>query len=261
MDHQQVNESQTVDGRKVTVVVLAAGLGQRLAGVSGGRPKWLLDVNGTTIAERQLAGFGQLVSGVTAVTGAGASQIVDFARSVSVQTLHNPMHELYNNWYSALIALEARQFADDELLILVNADLCAEPVLFSGFFHEATKSTADALIAADFDRALTDEAMKMSRAVGDDPHRLGAIGKVGVSTPVAEYPGLLALRGRRIADYAHVLRRFGADPACHNNWYEHGIQAELEAGRAWTMIPVRTSAWVEIDTPDDLTSATSLLAS
>ncbi len=260
---QTVNTGQRADVGAVSVVVLAAGLGQRLAGVSGGRPKWLLDVNGRTIADRQLDGFaqlGSLISSVTAVTGAEAAQIEAVARARGVHTLHNPLHAQYNNWYSALLALEARPFGDDELLVLANADLCGESTLFSAFMQDAVESSAGAVIAADFARELTDEAMKMSRADGAGD-LLGAIGKVEVSAPVAEYPGLLALRGRRIPDYARTLRAFEADPACHNNWYEHGIQAELAAGRPWTMIGVRTPAWVEIDTPDDLAGATALLAS
>ena len=89
--------------------------------------------------------------------------------------------------------------------------------------------------------------------------RLAAIGKVGVDEPVGEYPGLLALTPERAAAYARTLAEFADEPGSVNNWYEHGIQRETERGQAWTVLPTRTSDWVEIDTPDDLDQATAML--
>jgi choline kinase len=247
---------------QVAVAVLAAGLGQRLAPVSGGRPKWLLEVAGLTIADRQLEGFtrlGATLSHTIAVIGAGAEHVRAVAVNHRIHTIFNDQFDRLNNWYSALLALDQLNREDADLVVLVNADLCASPDFFEGFVRDALATDAAAMIAADFGRPLTDEAMKMSRRAGADPLLLGAIGKTGVEHPVAEYPGLVALRPARAREYAEQLRTFTADPGCHNNWYEHGIQAELRRGRPWTMIPVRAADWVEIDTPDDLAAATSLL--
>lgn len=247
--------------KRVVVAVLAAGLGQRLAAVSGGRPKWLLEVGGVTIAERQLEGFERLGSTVTrivAVTGAGADHVAAMIAQHRIDTVFNDHYDRLNNWYSALLALDTLNQEDADLVVLANADLCAPPDFFEGFVRDALASDAPAVVAADFDRPLTDEAMKLSRR-DSDPFALSAIGKTGVTYPVAEYPGLLALRPARARAYADKLRTFRDDPACHNNWYEHGVQAELQRGLGWTMIPVRTGDWVEIDTPDDLAAAGHLL--
>src|SRR2546421_9309111 len=42
-------------GAQVHVVILAAGRGSRLGAVAESTPKWLLDVGGSTIADRHLA--------------------------------------------------------------------------------------------------------------------------------------------------------------------------------------------------------------
>lgn len=246
---------------QVAVVVLAAGLGQRLTEVSDGRPKWLLRVGAETIAERQLDGFrrlSDLLDRVIVVAGAAAQHVHEFAARHGLEILDNEQYAARNNWYSAQLGLEAAAERPVRQIIVVNGDLCATPTFFEDFVRDALALDGDdspAILAADLGRPLTDEAMK----VATDGSRLTAIGKVDVDDPVGEYPGLLALTPQRAVAFARTLAEFADEPGSVNNWYEHGIQRETARGQTWTVLPTRTSDWVEIDTPDDLDQATALL--
>ncbi len=100
-----------MDDRDDVLVVLAAGTGTRLGDLTVTDPKWLLDVNGTRIAERQLSaldGLFDLTRQLRVVTGHGAAAVrpVLASRGIPVNSvLHNEQYAIKNNWYSVLLAL------------------------------------------------------------------------------------------------------------------------------------------------------------
>src|SRR3712207_2526439 len=108
------------------VVVLAAGKGSRLGRHGEETPKWLLEVGGRTIAERQLEGVaaaGDAVASVQVVTGHAAGVIDEWLRDrpEQVGTVFNPEYADINNWWSLLRAL--RELPEDGPVAVINADL------------------------------------------------------------------------------------------------------------------------------------------
>lgn len=242
------------------VVVLAAGLGRRLASVTA-LPKWLTPVGDTCPADAHLAAFVRAgIDRTLVVVGDQPAPILDrlapWRDRLAVEVVANDRSADRNNWYSLLLGLDAwlAAAAPDDDVAVVNSDLYAAPTWFEKLLGSV--AGAGAALAVDPERGRTDEAMKV--AVGHDG-LVTAIGKVGVPEPDGEYVGLAwfdhaAARGLRAE-----LAAFLDQPARADHWYEHGIAEHLAAGAPYRAVPVPSSDWVEIDDEADLAAARRLL--
>ena len=238
------------------VVVLAAGRGSRLGHLGAQTPKWLLDVGGTTIAARQLAGIAAAgARTIRVVTGHAAGAIERFAAGrPELCLVHNPRYADRNNWFSVLLAL--RDIGDADRVVVVNGDLCAEPDWFARFLVDAATTPHDALIAVDLGRVLTDESMKVEARGG----ALEAIGKTGVAAAVGEYVGMLMARGTALARLRAALEGLERIPAAADAWYEHAVADAARGGVRWQIWPTPNSRWVEIDDGHDHAAALGMAA-
>ena len=240
------------------VVVLAAGKGSRLGALGDATPKWLLDVGGRTIAERQLEGVaaaGDAAASVQVVVGHAASAIEDWLgeRAQDVGTVMNPEYADINNWWSLLRAL--RELPDEGPVVVINADLLVAPSVVEAFIRDVAAGKHEAMLAVDLERRLTDESMKVS---SHPDGTLARIGKVGIDDPVGEYIGILAARGEGLRRLRERLESFVDDPASVNEWYEGAVGRCAAAGVAWHVWPVPGGGWVEIDDDADLETAQAL---
>lgn len=243
------------------VVVLAAGRGSRLGALGEERPKWLLEVGDRTIADRQLEGIRSAqdaVGSISVVTG-HASAIIEAwleAREEDVGVIFNPEFAEINNWWSLLRAL--RELPEEGPVVVINADLLTEPSAVAGFVRASASGEAEAMLAVDLERRLTDESMKVSRG---PEGTLLRIGKIGIEEPVGEYVGMLAARGEGLASLRAGLEVFVDRDECVNEWYEGAVGRTAAAGTPWAIWPMPTGSWVEIDDDGDLEAARALVAS
>ena len=242
------------------VVVLAAGRGSRLGALGDATPKWLLPVGGRTLADRHLEGIaraGRSVASVRVVVGHAAAAIEREleGRAQSVGTCPNPEYAELNNWWSMLRAL--RELPDDGPVVLVNADLLVEPEHVTSFVEEAAAGHADAVLAVDLVKTLTDESMKVSLTADDT---LDRIGKVDIDDPAGEYIGMLMARGGALRRLRAVLEGFVGRPDCADEWYEGAVGRTAADGVPWHVWAMAPGAWVEIDDDADLAAAESLAA-
>jgi choline kinase len=246
----------------IELVVLTAGRGTRLGHLSGETPKWLLDVAGETIAERQLEAVGRVRGGTgntiatRVVVGHAAAAVAAFLgqrRASGIELVENPAYDRLNNWYSLLLAL--RQIATarrDARVVVLNGDLVAAPSWFEGFLRDSATTDREALIAVDMQRELTDESMKVSVTPGPDGGLvLGRIGKVGVENPAGEYVGMFMARASVLDELTSALEGFVDEPSDAQNWYEHAIGLTAAAGCPRIVWPTPDSRWVEIDDDAD----------
>jgi choline kinase len=242
----------------VHVVVLAAGRGSRLGPLGEERPKWLLEVGGRTLADRQLAGIraaDSAVASVSVVVGHAAEAIARDVgeRDGQIALIDNPQYESCNNWWSVLRAL--RELPAGAPVVIINADLLIDPSEVCEFIAAAAQGTADGLLAADLEQAVTDESMKVSLRPDGVIDR---IGKVDIPAPAGEYVGILMARGATLAAFRAELEAFVGRPEHTDEWYEAAVGRSAAAGAEWRVWPVRTAAWVEIDDDRDLRSAEAL---
>jgi choline kinase len=239
---------------QLDVVVLAAGRGSRLAAIGDDKPKWLLEVAGSTIASRQLAALDLLdddaLRSVTVVTGHAAEALDGVDLGPLATTLYNERFLELNNWYSVLMAL--RSLPDDARVVIMNGDLCAPPAWIASFFHDCLTTAQEGQLAIDFERTLTEESMKVS--VGD-AGQLVTIGKHPFPKPVGEYVGLMMASGSVLADFRAQLEAFTADVKDANQWYEGAVGVTAGRSTHWHLWATPGSGWVEIDDLADLAHA------
>lgn len=244
------------------VVVLAAGKGSRLGALGPDTPKWLLPVGDETIADRQLQGLaagGDHVASVTALTGHAAGAIDRYLaeHGADASTLFNDHYADWNNWYSVLLAL--RHLPQDARVTFMNSDLFVEPDIVSAFVEAAATTDAEALIAVDLERELTDESMKVTRR-GDGT--LDRIGKIpDMPSGDGEYIGILMARGSVLRRFREGLEAFEGRPESVDEWYEGAVRDTAAAGADWVVWPVPSGRWVEIDDDGDLAKALELVPS
>jgi choline kinase len=244
-----------------TAVVLAAGLGRRLAGATT-RPKWLAPVDGAHPADAHLEAFAATALDRVHVVVSPESSTIEahltpWQERLDLRLVPNPHASDRNNWYSLLLGLEAAAEAGDDVLV-ANSDLFADASWFVDLIGALRRADQPAALAIDPARGRTDEAMKVARA-GNGTTVTG-IGKVGIADPAGEYVGLGWWTAPAASELAKVLAGFEGDATRVDHWYEHGIQAHIEAGGAYGAVPVPSSRWVEIDDEADLAEARALRA-
>jgi choline kinase len=248
------------------VIVLAAGKGSRLGTTGAETPKWLLEVGGRTIADRQLeaaelarAETDGAVGSVRVVTGHAEGEVARFLSERSdedAHTIFNPHYATLNNWYSVLLALREIDHAGARLVI-INGDLFAPAEWLAAFIAESAMTESESLIGVDLERRLTDESMKVSADPGP-PRLIREIGKVGVDDAIGEYVGLLMVRGAVLRAFRDSLETFVGDPSHAQEWYERSIGLTAAGGTPWLVWPTPDSGWVEIDDEDDLRLASAM---
>ena len=248
----------------IHLVVLAAGRGRRLGALGDDTPKWLLEVGGATLAERQLEAVQRAarqspdpVGSVNVVVGHAAPAIASFVstrRDLDITLVDNSAYDEINNWYSLLLALRALEAGHEDRIVVFNADLLAHPDWFTRFLLDSAGAASETLIAVDTARPLTDESMKVSL---DDGTRnlLGRIGKVGVRDPVGEYVGMFMVRGSARTTLAATLKSYVGSAPARDNWYEHAIGETAAGGTPWVVWPTPDSEWIEIDDETDYAAA------
>jgi choline kinase len=249
------------------VIILAAGRGSRLGRLGADTPKWLLDVGGATIADRQLTGIvaaDRRVPGglgaIHVVTGHSSAAIDAFAAmrpEHDLSLLHNVDYARRNNWFSVLLALRAVGDRDGGRVAVINGDLCAEPAWITSFLVAAATTASESLVAVDLERTLTDESMKVA-VRPDDRSALQAIGKTDVVAPVGEYVGMLMARGDTLAALRDALESFEGAAEAADAWYEGAVALTAQRGTAWRVWGTPDSRWVEIDDDRDHDAAVRL---
>jgi len=255
------------------VVVLAAGHGNRLGSAGGPGPKWLIDVDGSPIADRHLLGIEQALgpdTEVVVVVGHAAHRVERYCAAYAASSLRprlvpNDHHDSRNNWYSLLVGLDALDgtLSGDDVVVIVNSDLFGMPTWIATFLEAATDvRDVPGLLAVDVLRPLTPEAMKVAATPADAAGRrwCTAIGKVGVLDPVGEYVGMSALAptGRMMVHDA--LRTLATKEDRTDAWYEEAFQEAASLSPFLMVWPTPSSDWVEIDDADDLRAANRLAA-
>jgi choline kinase len=249
-----------VPSEALDVIILAAGRGSRLGRLGADTPKWLLDIGGATIADRQLAGIGAAaghgpggLGSVRVVTGHASAAIRAFAAARpdhDLRLLHNGDYDRRNNWFSVLLGLRAASGPDGRRVAVINGDLCAEPAWIASFLVAAATTPSESLLAVDRARTVTDESMKVA-VRPDDASALYAIGKTDVAAPVGEYVGMLMARSAMLARLRSALESFEHIPAAADAWYERAVGATADDGARWQIWDTPDSSWVEIDDESD----------
>ncbi len=238
-------------------IILAAGVGSRLFGDDRAQPpKSLIEFGGQTLMQRHIETLQKLgISALTLVVGyrkdVVAGEALKYARDGFVEVIENPMYRggsLLSMWH----ARNAYRQGDD--VLFMDADTLYDTEILKRLM------ASDASSAFAFDADLDD---------GDDPVRIclrdGGIvdfGKriVGKFDAIGEWPGFMKVSAETGALLASSLENL-VDGGNLMGAYEEAIRDVIigEPVGTFEIVDVSDLSWIEIDFPDDLERAKSMI--
>lgn len=236
-------------------VILAAGIGSRLAPLTNDRPKVLVEVAGRSFLTRQLellATAGIPSRDVVVVGGYRIDRLREAlaAGGHACQVVVNDRYEPWNNFYSLLVARDA--LAGHDFL-----QLDGDVLLDGKLLPRVAAAPGEAVLAVDCRGELDEETMKVQLAGG----RVTAISKkLPPARCVGEYIGVTKLSAAVAHQVFDELAKFPAENLTHE-YYEHAFHRLIGAGRvSFGIVDVHDCTVLEIDNALDLQRAEALLA-
>lgn len=244
--------------KKPKAIMIAAGVDTRLMPLTKDKPKCMLDVNGKTILQRQIATFKQC----------GIDDIV-VVRGYKKKSINYPGLRYYynsnyrtNNILSSLFSAEAEM--DDEFIAAYS------DILF-------TASVVENLLKSSADICLCIDTGWRSRYVDRHQHpieeaekavlRDGKVGKIGKAINPneahGEFVGLAKFSktgaeifrsNYKIAEKLFSNKPFHEAPVFHKAYFTDMVQELIDRGFVVDYVGVAGN-WIEIDTHEDLQKA------
>ncbi len=230
-------------------VILAAGVGSRMAGSTGGMPKCMVRVGGRSILSRALATLdGAGIRRVTIVTGYERDAIerhaVMHAGGLAIEFIHNAEYRSTNNCVS-LWMVRSRLNED---FVLLESDL----LFTAGTLASVMRPDAAAVCRLG-------PRMHGTVATVADDGRVGRFILADEAPPTGEFYKTVNLYGLRYRTWHdavwpaldRMVRRNDV-----GNFYERAFALAIEEGPLRLRASIcKPEAWCEVDTPDDLKEA------
>lgn len=231
-------------------LILAAGLGSRLAPITDTCPKSMVPVNGTPILFKQIENLKENgITDITVVSGYLGDVLRDavLAKYPEVKVIHSVDYASTNNMYSAYLGREA---VEGEAFLMMNADV----------FYDA--SVVKSLLAFEAENAIVTDIgnyLEESMKVVEKDGRLVEIAKtitkedaLGASIDVYKFS---PEAGKAFFD---VCRDFIEVKKELTMWSEVALNEVL--GKVEFKACPLDGRWLEIDNHDDLAAAEKLFA-
>ncbi len=237
--------------RPTTALLLAAGMGSRLAPLTDSTAKCLVDLSGVSILERLLRvlnsqGFTRLVVVVGHESDSIQDYLGDHSGDIRISYLTSSCYRTTNNIYSLWLA----RGVIDEPFVLLESDLVFEESLF--------------------EQMLVPDAIAVSRQLPwmngttvtlDGEEGVGAFCLGEMSRPDATHYKTVNIYSFSRGTWRSICDRLDTYIAAKRTGdYYESVFAEMVAEGALTLAPVLFDAdsWYEIDTLEDLEAAASI---
>jgi choline kinase len=241
--------------KKIKVILLVAGEGKRLRPFTLDRPKCMVEIDGVSLIDRQLAVLKS--EGLNNIVMIGGYKLEMLSRD-GVKFKNNPRYFETNMVWTLFCA-------EDELegdVIVSYGDI----VYSRNILKALLKSTADIAVTIDKDwesywrdrndNPLDDaETLKLREdgtifEIGQKPKSLDEI--------EGQYMGLMKFSAeglRQIKEVFHVALKSGKllDKPTENAYMTDLLQAVIDYGKPISSVPIAGN-WIEVDTVDDLES-------
>lgn len=227
-------------------IILAAGRGLRLNGVTGNTPKCLLEIGGLTLLERQIQALRACgIDEIVVVVGYEAERVQRLCDS-QIHFVENSCFDQTNSLYSLWLTRDLLGSG----FVVINSDVLFHPQLLSDLI---TARYEDALLIGYGDQLsgrLGDEEMKIKVRGG----RVVEISKtMNPRDADGENVGIVKFGrsgARLLVDQMDSLIADG----CYRDWAPRAF-GEFAMWHPLYAIPTRGYPWIEIDFPKDYLKA------
>lgn len=261
LTESQLENHQIVKPHLSKCVVLAAGTSTRLRPLTDTLPKCLLKVGGKTLLERTIENV--LAAGIkeiAVVVGYRADMIREFVKHLfpqqQIRFIFNPNYTRTNNAYSLLLArrfLENKNESESHHLLLLDSD-----ILFSSkLLPHLLSAEAENRIAVRVSGEHNDEEIQVG--INSDGN-INFIGKRPVfDTAFGESIGIEFFSAETAARLFAILEQRIRRGSGRSEYYEAAFQEMIDEGVILKAVNVSTFPAIEIDTPEDLGIAETLM--
>ena len=235
-------------------VILLAGMGSRLAGLTATTPKSLLPMGETTILEQMITKLTRHgVSSIVVICGYLQEVIERYLAttfpSVDITIVRNSEYATTNTGYSLL---RAREQLEGKTFIKLDGD-----VVFAEQILERL-----VLAPGGFSYACVDHTAVDAEVIKVQCSEDGLVLRIGNDVPVAdavgESIGIERIDERSTPALFATLDAMMNEPSNHQNYYEVAYDAIVRAGEPFKALDITGSPWVEIDTAEEYERAQRL---
>jgi choline kinase len=236
-------------------VILAAGVGSRLAPLTNDRPKVLVPVLGRSLLFRQLDWLAAAGIASEDVVVVGGYRIDQLSRALDdegfrCKVVLNEKYEPWGNFYSVLVA---EPYLRGHAFLQLDGDV----ILDDKILPRLIAADGDALLATDTSAELDDDAMKVEMR-GNHVHALDK--KLDAKNCIGEYIGVTKLSATAGAAVFRELATFPAENLTHE-YYDHSYHRLTQRGEVpFGIVRVDDCRVLEIDDHADLKRAEAVLA-
>ena len=241
-------------------IILAAGMGSRLEGLTSSKAKCMINVNGISLIDRVLRQLDKLsLKCIILVVGYEAKQLCDYVLSLNIQTpvlfIDNPIYDKTNNIYS--LALAKKQLQEDDTL-LVESDLILEDRIFEKLVDDARPNIA---LIAKYQTWMNGTVVNIDR----EDNILNFIDKKAFNNKDIDsyYKTVNIYKFSRLflsSIYIPLLEKF-MDEYGLNEYYEQVLTLVVEKDKSCIKaLRLNDEKWYEIDNIQDLNAAEKLFA-
>ncbi len=234
-------------------IILSAGQGSRLLPLTADVPKCMIDFNGRTLIEWQIAALrANGIRHICVVTGF-RTEVVEAhlakIEGMEIETIFNPFFKVADNLGTCWIARHAM----DRDFIILNGDTIVSDEIVARLMAGAR---AGINVTVDVKAAYDEDDMKVHR----EGARLLSIGKrLPAGEANAESIGMLAFTGEGPSIFRDQVESMMRTPEGVQRWYLRAIDMLAKQHEVNT-VSIEGLAWAEVDFSEDVETARALTA-
>lgn len=235
-------------------LILAAGLGSRLAPITNDLPKSLVSVNGKPILIKQIENlYENGITDITIVAGYKSDILINEVRKLypNISIIENKDYATTNNMYSAYLGINhILKNNDISTFIMMNADVFFDSSIISALLE----CSEDNAIVVDIGRYI-EESMKVTAEQGKITNISKAISEssaLGCSIDVYK------LSSTAVKEFLNQCLSYIKGKQELNLWSEVALNDTLKIIKFGICPLPLNSKWFEIDNHEDLAAAEAL---
>lgn len=238
-------------------VILAAGMGKRLAAAAAGLPKCMVPVAGRPIIDRMIeriaaAGLDELVV-VTGYERARLEQHLAASNHPLARRAVCVFNERFADWGNFYSKLVAQAAVGDDGFVAFDGDI----VMDAALLPRLLAAPGPIALAVERRTDLGDEEMKIR--VDGDGRAVELNKRMAPAVALGEFLGIERV-DREIAPRVFAALRSLIDRGETDEYYERAYELLMAEGAPFRVADITGCRWTEIDDAADLAFATELVA-